>query len=409
VSLFRRSVRAAWSGEPIIPPFPGGAGFGGSNAAPSMDQAMQASAVWASVFLVADTVSMMSLDAYTKRAGVRVPTPNPPLLDRPSSDALMPDWISMIVVSMMLRGNSYGHILGFDRDGYPNEIEIMDPDVLRARMDRSTGKMVYQNPNGSVIPNNRMWHTKAYRLPGRPFGLSPIQYAATQINTDKAISTFALGYFQDAPHPSSVLTSDQSINQEQARTIKERFLSSVNGREPLMLGAGLKFQNLSVSPEESQFLATQKLGIAGIARIFKVPPEMIAAEAGNSMTYANIESKGIDFLTYSIQPWLTRLEASISALMPGKHHARFDPSVLVRTDLAERTKAGAIAIASKQQTPDEVRAWSDLPPLTDEQKAWLKIVPLAVSPTGLPKALPGAMAAASTAADPVDTQGDPTP
>jgi len=81
-----------------------------------------------------------------------------------------------------------------------------------------------------------------------------------------------------------------------------------------------------------------------------VPPEMIAAEAGNSMTYANIESKGIDFLTYSIQPWLTRIEASIAPLMPGKRHARFDPSVLTRTDLEGRTKAGRYC--HRQQAAD---------------------------------------------------------
>ena len=186
----------------------------------------------------------------------------------------------------------------------------------------------------------------------------------------------------------------------------------MSGREPLVLGAGLKFSGLSVSPNESQFLETQKLGTAAIARIFRVPPEMIAAEAGNSMTYSNIESKGVDFLTYSIQSWLTRLEAAIATLMPGRQHARFDTSVLTRTDLETRIKAGAIAIASKQQTPDEVRAWSgsDLPPLTDEQKAWLEIVPLTVSPTGMPKGItPARPVIPAVDALPVDapSEGEP--
>jgi HK97 family phage portal protein len=140
-----------------------------------------------------------------------------------------------------------------------------------------------------------------------------------------------------------------------------------------------------VSPEESQFLATQKLGVAEIARIYGVPPEMIAAEAGNAMTYANVEQRGIDFLTYSIQPWLTRIESAISALLPGGKHVRFDPSVLLRTDLETQMKATAIGIASKQLMPDEARAMRDQPPLTTEQKAFLELVPLTVSPTGLPK------------------------
>jgi len=379
--------------------------FGGAgNSNLSMDQAMRNSTVWACVRLLADAVSMMPLHAFTMQSGVRVPISDPPIVAHPSSDATTPDFIYMVMVSLLLRGNAYGRILRRDALGYPVEIELMDPDVLRAHVDRATGKMVYQTPTEGVVPSDQIWHVRAYRLPGRPFGLSPIQYASTQINTDAAIQTFALGYFQDAPHPSSVLTSDQSINQEQARTIKERLIASVSGREPLVLGAGLKFSGLSVSPNESQFLETQKAGVATITRFFGIQPEQIGGTSGNSMTYTNIESKGIDLLTYGVQPWLTRLESAYAQLMPGKQHARFDPSVLTRTDLEGRTKAGAIAIASKQQTPDEVRAWSDLPPLTDEQKAWLEIIPLTTSPTGLPKST---LPKSAPTMDATATEGEP--
>ena len=404
MSLFREH-RSAWSGEPVISPFPGFNPFGGGSSNPSMEQALRVSAVWACVRLLAQTVSMMPLHAFTMQSGVRVPISDPPIIVRPSSDASTPDFVYMVMVSLLLRGNAYGHILRRDSSGWPVEIELLAPDQLRVREDPQTGKVIYQTRAEGIISTEAMWHVRAFRTPGSALGLSPIKYAAEAINTDAAISAFALGYFEDAPHPSSVLTSDQSINQEQARTIKERLIASVSGREPLVLGAGLKFAGLSVSPEESQFLATQKYGVAGIARMFGVPPEMIAAEAGNSMTYANIESKGIDFLTYGVQWWLTCLEAAYSSLMPGQKHARFDTSVLTRTDLEGRTKAGAIAIASKQQTPDEVRAWSDLPPLTDEQKAWLAIIPLEVSPTGMPKA---SMGAPVPAVDPAaTTEGEP--
>jgi HK97 family phage portal protein len=327
---------------------------------------------------------MMPLHAFTLQSGVRVPVNDPPLLVKPGGDATPPDWVYMLMVSLLLRGNAYGWIVRRDRDGYPVQIEILNPDKVQIRKDSATGRLVYMI-NGNPVPTEDIWHVRAYRMPGSPLGLSPIQYAALSINTDAAIQQFALGYFNDAPHPASVLTSDQSINKENALEIKDRLKASVVGREPLVLGAGLKFNPLSVSPNESQFLETQKLGVAGIARIYGVPAEMINSESGNSMTYANIESKGIDFLVYSVQGWLTRLEAAMAPLMPGQKHARFDPSVLTRTDLEGRIKAGAIAIASKQATPDEVRAWSDLPPLTEEQKALLELVPLTVSPTGMPK------------------------
>jgi HK97 family phage portal protein len=380
MSMFRE--HRSWTPEPIVSPFPG-VSIGGRGGSPSIDQAMRVSAVWACVRLLADTVSMMPLTAYTMAAGVRVPTADPPLLRQPSSDASISDWLYMVMTSLLLRGNAYGKISLRDCDAYPVQIDMLNPDDVQTRRDLQTGKLVYST-RGGIIRNEDLWHVRAFRLPGSSLGLSPIQYAASQINTDAAIQAFGLGWFLDAPNPKSVLTSDQSINKEQSRTILDAFKTK-KGNEPLVLGAGLKYTPLSVSPNESQFIETQKYSVASIARMYGVAPEMIAAEAGNSMTYANIESKGIDFLTYGVQPWLTRIEAAIAPLMPGQRHARFDPSVLTRTDLEGRTKAGAIAIASKQQTPDEVRAWSDLPPLTEEQKKFLELVPLTVSPTGLPK------------------------
>jgi HK97 family phage portal protein len=155
-----------------------------------------------------------------------------------------------------------------------------------------------------------------------------------------------------------------------------------------------------VSPEESQFLATQKQGLNDIARIFGVPPQKIASEVGGSMTYQTVEMAGIDFLTYSIQWWLSLLEAALYPLQPGQKHFRFDSSVLLRTDYETTMKATTIGIASKQMTPDEARAKRDEPPLTDEQKAILALVPMEASATGLPKLLPAV-------GQPATTEGEP--
>jgi HK97 family phage portal protein len=385
VSLFNREQRQ-WAPEPIIPPFPGVSMTGGGS--PSIDAALRVSAVWACIRLVADTVSMMELHAYTMKDGVRVPIPDPPLIVRPSADATTPEWVYMLVASMMLRGNAIGRHVRRDSMQFPVQTELLNPDSVNIRPDSQTGALVYST-KGGVIPREDVFHVRAYRMPGSSVGLSPIQYAALAINREAAIQQFAYGYFNDAPHPQAVITSDQPIDDTQARTLKERILAKVVGREPLILGAGTKYQTLSVSPEESQFLATQKLGVAEIARIYGVPPEMIAAEAGNSMTYANVEQRGIDFLTYSIQPWLTRIETALSDILPGHKHVRFDTSVLTRTDMHTRITSTAIGIASHQLTPDEARALDDRPPLTDEQKTQLDLVHMTISPSGRPLALPG--------------------
>lgn len=389
MSLLRRAAeKRSWTTEPIVPPFPGMNLFG-NGASVSTDSALRVSAVWACVRLLADSISMMPMSAFTLKDGIRVPIAQPPLLTRPSADANMSDWIYMLMVSALLRGNAYGRIVRRDAMGYPLQIELVSPDAVGVQIDTDTGTIVYRF-NGRVVPNPDVFHFRAYRFPGSPLGLSPIKYAARSIQTDSAVADFAYGYFRDGDHPTSVYTSDQQINQDQAKTIKERIMSAVTGREPLILGAGLKRELIHVSPEESQFLATQKYGVAEISRIFGVPPEMIAAEAGNALTYSNVEQRALDFLTYSVTPWLTRIEAALFPLMPGQKHIRFDTSVLVRTDFETTMKATAIGIASHQMTPDEARAKRDEPPLTDAQKKELDLVQLTVTPSGMPKALPGA-------------------
>jgi Phage portal protein len=119
------------------------------------------------------------------------------------------------------------------------------------------------------------------------------------------------------------------------------------------------------------------------------------------MTYSNMEQKGIDFLVYSVQWWLTLLEQSIANVMPGKKHVMFDTSVLLRTDLKTLMEATALAINSKQMTPDEARAMRQEPPLTDAQKAELAALPSSTSPA--PATAPAAPPPALTSAPSVNT------
>jgi len=381
MSLFRRSEARQWMPEPTVPPFPD---YGGGYGTPTIDRALQVSSVWACVRLLADSVSMMPLGAYTVRNDVRVPTPPPPFLLHPSNDATMSEWVYMLVVSLLLRGNGYGRIVRRDGAGFPVQIELLHPDSVSVTSSPQTGALVYK-VDGLEIPTIQMFHMRAFRMPGSRLGLSPIQYAARSINTDAAAAKFGYDFFKDGAHPSAILSADANFTQEQAKTIKDRFLAAIQGREPAVLSGGLKYDQIQVNPDESQFLATQKYGVAQIARIFGVPPELIAGEAGNSMTYANVEQRGIDFLTYSVQPWLTRLESTLATLLPGQRHLRFDTSVLTRTDYLTTMQATAIGIASKQTTPDEARAKRDEPPLTEAQKAELALVPLDITAAGKPR------------------------
>lgn len=410
MSVFRRAESRSWTPEPAVPPFPGTTVGGTAQA--SMETTLRSAAAWACVQLIADTISMMPLHVCTRdQVGIYEPlrAGDPTWLASPDGVNTLPDWVYMMVVALLLRGNSPGEIVGRDGLMRANNIVWHNPDQVQFVPDPKTGRVGFKERGGREIKPQNAFVPMGYRFPGAPIGLSAIRFQAMGISTDAAVTRFALGYFEEALAPSAVLTSDQAIGQDDARTIKERIREHTGSREPLVLGGGLKLTPIAISPNESQFLETQKWSTATIARIFRVPPEMIGAEAGNSMTYSNVEQRAIDFLTYTIQPWLTRIESAMSALLPRGQFFRFDTSVLLRSDLETTLRATAIGIASKQMTPDEARAMRDQAPLSEAQKTLLDLIPLTVAPTGRPSALSPGKPGVVTFNKPTDEGGDDGP
>ncbi len=90
---------------------------------------------------------------------------------------------------------------------------------------------------------------------------------------------------------------------------------------------------------------------------------MISGESGNSLTYATVEGRALDFVRYSLQPWIIRLEQAMGTLLPRGQRVQFNVNGLLRGTTLERYQAHQIAIASGWLTIDEVRALEDLPPM----------------------------------------------
>lgn len=410
--LFRRQPpeRRQWTAEPIIPPFPGATVYGDVDAS-DPGNALRVPAVWACVRLKADAVSGMAVHRYKENPDGslrRLPSnaPGGELLLKPSADRTLPEWLFDIVVSSELRGNVFGRIMSHDSDGRPNQIELVNPDTVKLRI-LDDGSLEYRF-GGVVIPRDEVWHLRGFSFPGSPIGLSTIAYGAQTIGLAAYAERFGSQFFRDGAHPSAVLTTDQIVDQAGAQTIKDRFRAAVQGREPVVLGHGVAYSQISVNPDEAQFLATQQFSVAQIARLFGVPAAKIGGETGGSMTYANVEQLSIDFLVYGVQPLLRRIEVALSALLPDGEIVRFDVSTLLRTDAETRAKVQAIQIASKTRTPDEQRIEDGLLPLTEEQLKVLELIPLEVTPTGMPKIAPPGNQPDSTA-DPNAPTPNPAP
>jgi HK97 family phage portal protein len=374
------------------------------------DTAMSIPAVWACVSLIAGTISSLPLQTFRRApAGVAVKLPDGPLVSSPAPGMTFSGWVDQVMVSLLLRGNAYGMITERDDSFLPTQINLVNPDVLDVSYD-DNGNLTYRvKRTRQLLPSEDVWHLAGLSMPGSKIGLSPISYAAATLGIDLSSRKFAGDFFDGGGIPKAVLSSDQAINQAQAHSVKDRFMSQFRAREPVVLGAGLSYTNISVSPEESQFLATMQANVAQVARYFGVPSDMIDGPSGTGMTYGNREQRSLDFLTYCILRWLRRIEDAFFVLLPPPVFARFDTRELLRTDADTAATVSLKYLAAKVVAPSEVREQLNLSPMTADQKVEADLVPLTITPTGGVKPVPGAMAAVGAASEaPVTDPTDPT-
>jgi len=331
----------------------------------TVDTAMRLPAFWACVRLLASTISALPLDTYRDDPGLdAVEIAPPPLIETPSNLVHRDGWLYQIMVSLLTAGNAYGIVTDTDR-GYATRIEIVSPADIVAEQTSPLAPPTWRY-RGEPVDSSLIWHVPAWLVPGSPIGLSPVAYARQALGIGLAAEEYAARWYGDGGHPTQALASDQPITQEQAEAAKQRYLRSVGtGREPVVLGGGLKPISLQIAPEDAQLLESEQFTVGQICRLLGVPPEMVgaAADGGSSVTYANREQRARDFLVYGVQGWLVRLETSISALLPPGQVVRFDVDDLLRADMASRYAAYRTGIDGGWLTVNEVRAEEHLPPV----------------------------------------------
>jgi HK97 family phage portal protein len=346
------------------------------------DQAMRLSAVWRCVDLIAELVSTLPLDEY-RRVGSAAPEQLSPsvLLSDPAGDGYGAEvWLRQVMLSGLLRGNVFGFVADVGEDFWPRQVEVLHPDRVSLRRDVTMGPVRWFLDNKEIErwPAGPLWHVPVYPTPGTPIGLSPIRYAAETVGLGLAVQRFGSQWFGDGAHPTAIITGEEPISEEDAKILKARIVAAMrDNREPLALGGGYKLESIQVAPEESQFLETIKATADDIAGFFfRRPPG-----EGGQVTYANVEARSLDLLTYTLNGWLVRLERALSRLLPRGRYVKFNADALLRVDLKTRYEAHVLAVRGGIATPNERRIIEDLPPDSGEHANELLWPPFATSET----------------------------
>jgi HK97 family phage portal protein len=329
---------------------------------------MRLGAVFACVRLISDGIASLPVDGFRKVAGVSEDLGTPPLFANPSTMLSAYDWTVQLVSSLLLHGNGYGMITATDRGGWPTAIEWLNPMHMRCVQEGFRLRYEY---DGNPVPTEQIVHIRGLVLPGEVVGVSVLSAAKQTFALGLGSERFGQDYFASDAVPSGILTTDKPLNDpdgSKATAVKEKFREAAQGRDVVILGDGTKYDPMRVHPEEAQFIETQRFSVTQVARYFGVPPEMIGSSSGSTLTYANTEQRAIDFVSYALRPWFTRIERAFSSLIPGQQFVRFNADVVLRTDLLSRYQAHEIGIRARFLLPDEARALEDLPPIPGGDK-----------------------------------------
>ncbi|WYA78700.1 portal protein [Exiguobacterium phage phiExGM16] len=316
-------------------------------------------------------VSAKQLSIETTRYGRVVD--DHPLTRRPDPESSRSSWIEQLVVSMASTGNGYAEIL---RDGFGQAIALPVLNPIDVRIHTHTadagalaGKVSHFTYRGREIRPRNMMHTTLLRVPGSAYGLGPIQ--AAQPDLRGAISTrdYAAAWLDDSGVPTGVLKTDQNLTRESAGLAKQHWNENAGQKNGVVvLGNGLDYRPIFLSPKDVQFIESQQFSVTQIARLFGTPASlMLAAVEGNSQSYSNVEQDWLAYVRFTLMGYLTEIEDALSDLLPGARRARFNVEALLRADTTTRYASYAVGISAGFLTKEEVRDIEGYGPLPADE------------------------------------------
>lgn len=325
---------------------------------------MRHSAVYACVNLIADTVSRLPVDIYTKRGTSRIEVEPPSIVTNPSAYASPTAWRRQMVVSWLLSGNTFCDVLDRDNNFLPSQLEILDPTTVNPEINRDTGELEFR-VRGEIQPKDKIQLYPGLMVPGSPLGITPITYAAGSITLGLQAQHAAQEYYTHGTKFNGILSFLSRLKPGEAQDAKERFVSKAqNPHEPVVLSGDVKYIPLTISPQDSKYLETTQSTVQDVARYFMVPPERIGSESGKSMTYSTIEGNSRAFLQ-DLEPWIVRLEEVYNSLLIDGQYAKINRNAALSVDLMARYNAYSLGIRSGFLCADEVRGLEDLEELPD--------------------------------------------
>ena len=354
--------------------------LGGSTSGKAVTErsAMQMTAVYSCVRILAEAIAGLPLHLYRYTPdGSKVKAVDHPLYlllhDEPNPEMSSFVFRETLMTHLLLWGNAYAQII---RNGKGEVVALYPLMPNRMSVDRDAhGQLYYTYTRASdeaktmtgttvLLPPSDVLH-----IPGLGFdglvGYSPIAMAKNAIGLAIATEEYGAKFFANGAAPSGVLEHPGTI--KDPSRVREAWMSqfggSANSGKVAVLEEGMKYTPISISPEQAQFLETRKFQINEIARIFRIPPHMVGDLEKSS--FSNIEQQSLEFVKYTLDPWVIRWEQSIqrALLRPEekkRYFAKFNVEGLLRGDYQSRMNGYAVARQNGWMSANDIRELENL-------------------------------------------------
>ena len=356
------------------------------------ESALQLSAVYACVRILAETVASLPLRVYRRRPdGGKEPAPGHPLY-HVLHDAGNPEMTAFelretMMGHLVLRGNSYAEI---ERNGYtgdPAALWPLRPDRMTVKRPAQRLVYEYELPDGTpkVFQASQILHVRGLSSNGI-VGMSPIAVAREAIGLGLAAEEFGARFFGNGARPGVVLEHPGELSDAAYERLKgswnEQHQGLTNAQRLAILEEGMKVSVIGVPPNDAQFLETRKFQVVEIARLFRVPPHMIGDL--DRATFSNIEQQSIEFVTHTIRPWTERLEQryDLSLLDEAERAEYFVEHLLdglLRGDITSRYQSYATGRQWGWLSVNDIRALENMNPVEGGEEY---LVPMNMAPAG---------------------------
>lgn len=343
--------------------------------------AMACTAVYAAVRLLSETIGslpghVMRLTDTGKDKALSHPL-YPIIHEQANPEQTAMEWRETAMCHLLLRGN---HFSEKQTDGAGRVVALwpIHPDRVRIEREGTTGPLVYlvkvppSNTEVRLGPD-RMLHLRGMGSNGIT-GFSPLAIGRQALGLALAAQEYGARLFKNDTKPGGILEHPTKLSKPAydrlKASIEQEHQGLTNAHRMMILEEGMKWHQIGINPDDAQFLESRKFSVTEIARLFNIPPHFLRDL--ERATFSNIEQQAIEFVVYTLRPWLVRLEQRLKIELLSDsdrvtHFIQFKVDGLLRGDIQSRFQAYQVAKQNGWLNADEIRDLEDLNPLPDGQ------------------------------------------